>query len=347
MQKTLHLSMFIILYALSLKAQTDSDAKAVDKKHVNQHGRFVGKYEMEGTVIQFVLQNEMLVLIVPGAPLQVLKSTAENEFESTVFKDQHFIFTENSGKVTAVISKAHRGTFTGKKVSDNVEVLSEATDSLLVLRKSTEHFLFLYSAIDSVSIDTIAIDMEQNYKRILDDFKLENIPNVNVRIYPNLKSFHNGINFPGAPDQVLATAFGKDDIRMVSPNNAGPEGWMLAHFAPHEFTHCVHLNIDYSPNNPRWLWEGIAQYEAGWFFDPKELEIIRKKEFPRLADLNNGMEYMLGFVLIEAIKDIWGFDAVIRLIKNQGDVQKVLKTNERQFEEKVFGHIYEKYVRNK
>ncbi len=134
---------------------------------------------------------------------------------------------------------------------------------------------------------------------------------------------------------------------MVSPNNAGPEGWMLPILRPHEFTHCVHLNIDYSPNNPRWLWEGVAQYEAGWFFDPNELEIIRKKEFPRFADLNNGTEYMLGFVLIEAIKDIWGFDAVIRLIKDQGDVQKVLKTNEHQFEEKVFEHIYEKYIQNK
>jgi hypothetical protein len=59
------------------------------------------------------------------------------------------------------------------------------------------------------------------------------------------------------------------------------------------------------------------------------------------------MEYMLGFALIEAIKDIWGFDAVISLIKNRGDVQKVLSINESQFEEKVFGHIYEKYVQNK
>lgn len=346
MQRTLHLSAFIFC-ALSLKALPDSVGKATGKNNANQYGRFVGKYEMEANVIQFAFHNEMLVLIVPGAPLQPLKSISENEFESTVFRDQHFTFTGNGGKVTGVISKSQRGTFMGKKISDKVEILSETMDSLLVLRKSTEHFLFLYSAIDSVSIDTMATDMEKNYKRILDDFNLENIPNVNVRIYPDLKSFHNGINFPDAPDQVLATAFGKDDIRMVSPNNAGPEGWMLAHVAPHEFTHCVHLNMDYSPNNPRWLWEGVAQYEAGWFFDPKELEIIRKKEFPRLADLNNGMEYMLGFVLIEAIKDIWGFDAVIRLIKNQGDVQKVLKTNGRQSEEKVFTHIYEKYIQNK
>ena len=167
---------------------------------------------------------------------------------------------------------------------------------------------------------------------------------VTVRIYRDLESFHKGINFPGAPAQVLATAFGKDDIRMVSPRNAGPERWMLAYAAPHEFTHCVHLNIDYSPNNPKWLWEGVAQYEARWFFDPNELDSIKKKDFPSLASLDQGMEYMLGFVVIEAIKDLWGFDTVIDLIKNKGDVQKVLNIRQSVFEEKIFERVYSKYV---
>jgi hypothetical protein len=218
-------------------------------------------------------------------------------------------------------------------------------DSLLILKKSTEHFVFLYSAIDSIAVDTIAADMEKNYMRVLNDFKVKKIPNVTVRIYPDLKSFHSGINFPDAPDQILATAFGIDDIRMVSPNNAGPEKWMFEFAAPHEFTHVVHLNIDYSPNNPRWLWEGVAQYEARWFFDPAELDFIRRKEFPSLAELDNGMEYMLGFVIIEAIKDIWGFDAVIGLIKSRGDVQNVLKTDQKTFEGKIFEYIYGKYVK--
>lgn len=316
------------------------------KTDVNRQARFIGKYETEGTVIQFALQKETLVLIAPGAPLQELKLVGANTFESIVFKDQRFVFSESDGKVIEVLSEDQRGAFKAKKISDNVEILSMAMDSLLVLKKSTQHFLFLYSAIDSVSVDTIAIDMEENYSRILNDFKLKEIPNVSVRIYPDLKSFHKGINFPDAPDQVLATAFGKDDIRMVSPNNAGREGWMLAHFAPHEFTHCVHLNIDYSPNNPRWLWEGVAQYEAGWFFHPAELEVIKEKQFPAFADLNNGMEYMLGYVIIEAIEELWGFDTVIDLIKNHGDVEAILKTNQKLFEEKIYEQIYKKYIKN-
>ena len=345
MQRGLLISLFT-LYVLSLKAQPNSAEAQIKTQDPNPHARYVGKYEMDGNVIQFALQNGRLVLVAPGAPIQELEYRAKNKFQSKVFKDQLFVFSEANGQVVEVSTGAGQGAFKGKKIADSVELLSVAMDSLLTFQKSTEHFLLRYSGVDALIADTVAMDMENNYTRILHDFKLEKIPLVTVRIYPDLESFHKGINFPGAPEQVLATAFGKDDIRMVSPRNAGPEGWMLTYGAPHEFTHCVHLNVDYSPNNPKWLWEGVAQYEARWFFDPNELENIKKKEFPSLASLDQGMEYMLGFVVIEAIKDLWGFDAVINLIKNQGDVQKVLNIDQRKFEEKIFERIYSKYIRN-
>jgi hypothetical protein len=337
------LILFISITGLSVNAQSNSPL-SLRKKAASPYGRFVGKYEMNGNIIQFALQSDSLVLIVPGAPIQQLEHLEANKFKSRVFKDQVFVFTETNGEVRAVNTTGQNGVFKGKKIAAEVELLSVTMDSLLTLQKSTEHFQLRYGAGDSVTVDSIAMDMEKNYKRILRDFRLQSIPRVTVRIYPDLESFHKGINFPGAPDQILATAFGKDDIRMVSPNNAGPERWMLRYGVPHEFTHCVHLNIDYSPNNPRWLWEAVAQYEAGWFFDPAELENIRKKEYPSVADLNNGMEYMLGFVIIEAIKDLWGFDTVIDLIKNQGNVRGVLNIDETTFEKKIFDRIYKKYV---
>ena len=343
MQRGLLIPIFT-LYIVSLTTHFTSAQTERKKQDPNPQARYVGKYGMDGNVIQFALQNGSLVLVVPGAPIQELEYLGKNKFQSKVFTGQHFVFVESNGAVVEVNTGAQEGAFKGKKVSDRVELLSIAMDSLLLLKKSTEHFLLRYSSVDAGVVDSIAMDMEKNYTRILHDFKLEKIPMITVRIYPDLESFHKGINFPGASDQVLATAFGKDDIRMVSPKNAGPERWMWAYAAPHEFTHCVHLNIDYSPNNPRWLWEGVAQYEAQWFFDPNELENIKKKEFPSLASLDQGMEYMLGFVVIEAIKDMWGFDTVIALIKNHGNVQKVLNIDQRKFEEKIFERIYAKYI---
>lgn len=323
--------------ALSLQAQPGT--------HDGSKARFVGKYQLEGVVIQFALMEKDLVLIVPGAPVQELKPVGKNKFRSKAFKDQLFTFT-GKDEITGVISKNTQGTSTGTKISNEVTILSTAMDSLLTLSKRTDHFIIRYHPADASLADSIATGMEKKYQKILRDFSLKHMPLTTVRVYPDLLSFHKGINFLDAPDQVLATAFGKDDIRMVSQRNAGPEGWMLAYASPHEFTHCVHLNVDYSPNNPRWLWEGVAQHEADWFFNPKEIESIRQKNFPTLASLNNGMEYMLGFAIIEAIKDLWGFDTVVKLIKTRGDVKSVLKMDQKTFEAQVFDRIYLKYVQD-
>jgi hypothetical protein len=306
--------------------------------------RFAGKYQFDGMVLQFGVQNNELVLVVPGAPLQRLKSLGGGRFRSRDFGDLEFDFLERNGLVSGVVSRENRGTFNGKKVADEAIVTSVTMDTLLVLTRSTDHFRFRYSAADTTVIDTLARRMEHDYNRILTDFHLKQIPIVTVRVYPDLRTFHLGINLPDGPAEILGTAFGKDDLRMVSPRNAGPQQELLAYALPHEFTHCVHLTIDYSPNNPRWLWEGVAQYEAGWFFNPMDAGISSKADFPTFDKLNNGLEYMLGYVMIEAIVKRWGFDTVIALIKNRGDVQKVLQIDQHQFEDTVISDILGKYA---
>lgn len=103
--------------------------------------------------------------------------------------------------------------------------------------------------------------------------------------------------------------------------------------------------MDYAPNNPRWLWEGVAMYEADWSFEAGEVYTMTNNKFPSLDSLGNGLEYMLGFVIIEAIKDQWEFDTVIGLIKKRGDVQAVLKIDQQTFEKIIYDRIYEKYIK--
>jgi hypothetical protein len=311
----------------------------------NPVSKYIGKYAVEGMIVQVALNNNSLILMVPGAPLQQMIPVGANKFKTDTFSDEVFLFVEKNGKIEQMISQRPGQSLELKRISSTPDDFNQG-DSLLPLRKATDHFAFLYSKTDSIDIDLIAKRLEGNYRKMLNDFKIEKLPVTVVRIYPDLVSFHQGINFPNAPDNVLATAFGKNDFRMFSPKNAGPDSSMLMKGVTHEFTHCVHLNIDYSPNNPRWLWEGVAMFEAEWFFDPKEIDDIKTKHFPPLASLNNGLEYMLGYVIIEAIQDNWGFDAVVNLIKKRGDTQAVLKINEKQFEEQIFAHIYQKYVQN-
>lgn len=327
------LVLLTLLSVITLKAQTNPT-----------FSKYVGKYEINGFAVQIVFHDTSIALVIPGAPLQEMKPLGENRFKSIAYDDSFFLFVEREGKVVAMVSMGQGNSMELTKVSDIADAPNRV-DSLLTLKKSTGHFIFLYSEIDSVNIDHMGRRLEKSYHTILKDFKLKELPTITVRVYPTLKSFHVGINFPEAPSNVLATAFGKDDIRMVSSQDTGVEdSTLLMNHVVHEFVHCVHLNIDYAPNNPRWLWEGVAMYESGWFIDPKEIDIIKRRNFPSLSALGNGLEYELGYVIIEAISEIWGFEKVIGLIKKRGDTQAVLQINQEAFEKKIFDFVYRKYV---
>lgn len=327
----------------SLIAQIQRRSAEWELKHSQGKDPYSGKYETNGMIIQVAMVNKSLTLIVPGSPLQKMIPAGTDKFKTNSFSNEIFVFVRKNGKIESMISQQQSGSLELKKISDTPDDFNKP-DSLLSLKRSTRHFRLLYSPVDSTNIDLIAGKLEADYSRILKDLKVKNIPVITVRIYPTLKSFHHGINFPNAPDNILATAFGKDDLRTTSSKAPGIDSAMIVQGLAHEFTHCVHLNIDYSPNNPRWLWEGIAMYESNWFFDPKEIDIIKNKQFPQLASLSNGMEYMLGYVIIEAIKDIWGFNTVITLIRKRGNIQATLKLTPDQFEQQLFRHIYKKYI---
>jgi hypothetical protein len=325
------------LIVFAAHAQTGAE------KNSNAFTKYVGKYEINGLVVQVALQQGVLVLVVPGAPLQKMIWLEEHKFRTGSFEDALFVFGEQDGRINRLLSQSPGNAIELQKVSDTVDNL-DATDSLLTLTKSTAHFTFLYSEVDSLSIAQLARQLEDDYHRVLSDFGLRALPETKVRVYPDKKSFHRGVNFPDAPGELLATAFGKDDFRMTSPNSVNDDdSVLLVKMVTHEFTHCVHLNIDYSPNNPRWLWEGVANFEAGYFVNPAEIDVAKNKAIPPLSMLSNGLEYELGYVIIEAIKETWGFDKVVELIRKRGDTMAVFHVNQEVFEKKVYGHIYKKY----
>lgn len=305
-------------------------------------GELIGRYEFDnGMAIQFRTKGSTLFLITPGNPLQEMELLRTNTYRSKTLKNDEFVFSKPGDSIKVNVNNSF-GTITGTHRSGEVVDNTETMDSLITLRSKSKHFEYWYNEADKQVIDSLSDYLEKSYDRILSDFKISALPITRVKIYPDLKLFHTAINQPDAPAEVLATAFGKDEFRMVSPSKGGED---MLKFISHEFTHCVHLNIDYSPNNPRWLWEGLAMYESGWFMDPNGLEDIKSKKFPALSSLSNGMEYMLGYVVIEAIKDQYGFDKVIELIKTQGDIKKVFGLSDEEFNDKVFGFIHKKYVR--
>jgi hypothetical protein len=335
-----HRSFITFCFACLFVHCQENTSKAVDIS------KYTGKYEANGMTVQVALMDQKLILIVPGAPLQELQSAGANKYTTGFFSDEVFRFVVQNENVVEMVSERGGQSLVMKKTSATPDDFNK-NDSLLTLKKSTDHFALLYSKIDSGSIERIADILERDHKKIPADFQINQLPVITVRIYPDLESFHQAINAPGAPKELMATAFGKDDFRMVSPNAAEVDSAILMKGVTHEFTHVVHLNVDYSPNNPRWLWEGVAMYEANWFYDPSQIPGFPDKKFQPLSSLSGGMEYVLGYVIIEAIKDIWGFDTVLKLIKQKGNVEAVLKIDQKKFDDMIYERIYDKYVLKK
>lgn len=234
-------------------------------------------------------------------------------------------------------------------------------DLMLPLSKSkeTRHFKFIYTAVDTASIEAIAGNLEDNYHKILTELKVNNQPKVEVTIYPSIRAYHLAINNPQAHAYEVGSATGKEAFRIVSPVNPGPVWnyeFMMKAFI-HEFTHCVHYTILEGVNTKRlaamsaeegqgtWLFEAIACYEAGQFFPPAEFSYLKEGDYPTLAQLNNNEKiYDVGYVLIEYIKTKWGIKALNHLIRTNGNIKYCLGISEKDFEQGFYTYLKLNYL---
>ena len=90
------LPLLIVFAAYSQTARNTSDPSLL---------RYVGKYETNGFAVQVTIHEGRFVLVVPGSPLQDLIWLKDNKFRSDSFDDAVFIFTEQDGRVTTLVSQ--------------------------------------------------------------------------------------------------------------------------------------------------------------------------------------------------------------------------------------------------
>ncbi len=222
---------------------------------------------------------------------------------------------------------------------------SSSTDSNDIL--DDEHFDFiLYDGLTSANIMEISEELGNNYKRIIDDLRVQEMPKVTTKIWADYNNFLNimeldiGTRYTGATGYV----FGLTEIRIYFTNQA-------AVTAVHEFAHLVTMQVNSTiSNNPRWLWEAVALYENNEFVDPKLLSYMVSGNYPTLAELNtdynvsNHSIYDVGYVLLEYVVLTWGMDTVIELIKNNGNLSNSLGMTTQEFESGWYQFVEEKYL---
>lgn len=213
------------------------------------------------------------------------------------------------------------------------------------------HFKFLLTGFDHANIASIAQHLENNYARITGDLSASNLPVINIQFYSNQSALHQALNYPNAPAWVIGAATARDQIHMMSPNAPNlnrPFDEMLTNLV-HEFTHCVALNLEpRSGNNPRWLWEGVALYEAGQFVNPRRLSYMVEGHPPTLAELNvnwqaNTQVYDLGYLLVEYVVEKWSRQHVVDLVKTFGNISSVLGISVSEFEAGWYAFVTKKY----
>lgn len=196
--------------------------------------------------------------------------------------------------------------------------------------KESQHFIYYSTDGDIEVLDSLARTIEKNYSRITNHLKIQLDKKINVKVFPDVKTFHAAIHYPDAPDWVVGSCNG-DELMMVSPLNPGSVHTFesLMQVIVHEF---VHIAVSYARGDkgwttlPRWLSEGYAQYEAGQVNEHirniaessvtgnthptwKQLETASVIEFGNM----NG--YGLSVTIVEFLVDTYGIDKLVQLIR--------------------------------
>jgi hypothetical protein len=207
---------------------------------------------------------------------------------------------------------------------------------------ATEHFSFEFPpAASAAVVRAIAETLEQEQARVVADLRSGPMPRVTVRFYANHAAMAASVapTVGAIPSWATGLATAVDRIHVMTG--------ISAQNVVHEFVHCVSMRINPTiANNPRWLWESIAVYEAGQSVPPRSLPYMTTAMPPAFALLNgfdNTLVYDVGYTISEFISAVGGPAALASLIANNGDVQATLAMSPSEFERAWYAFVRDRY----
>lgn len=209
----------------------------------------------------------------------------------------------------------------------------------------TAHFKIYYTVLDDNNIKEIADSLETGYHKITSHLQSGDLPVVNVHLYQDIAALQKV--YPDFPVWAVGQATSISEIHMITPNDPKQDYQNMVRNIKHEFAHCVSIKINSNiSNNPRWLWEAVALYEANFPWDPKMLDYLVKQQPPSIKDLDEFSSpkiYEVGYFIAQFIAQTYGPGALKSLIQNNGNVKDTLKMTEEEFTKQWFGFVKKKY----
>jgi len=224
------------------------------------------------------------------------------------------------------------------------------SSSTLRATRTSAHFLFEYPETDAAAIATIASVVEAEYARVLADLGVDRMPQVRVTFYASHGALEAATRDVAGVIPALAAGLvtSESAIHMMSP---GAAGWgpvdRVAVDVVHEFAHCASLHLNPRiANNPRWLWESVAVYEAGQRVDLRTvpyMAALAPPPFDTLNGFDNTRVYEVGYSIAEFIVSRWGQPALARLVAANGDTAAVLGVPLGDFQTEWFAFVRSRY----
>lgn len=213
---------------------------------------------------------------------------------------------------------------------------------------TSKHFKFFFSDLDSANKDSIQNFIEGKYLGVLDDLQVDSMPTVEVHYYASKKALKKAVEEvePNLPDFAIGLAISATEIHMLSPNYPSLGVDYMLKNTVHEFAHCVSLHINPTiANKPRWLWETVAIYEGNDRPNPDFFNYLTEGNPPSLDTLNrfdNTYIYEVGYFIGEFLIASKGKGVFKTLILNNGDIEKTLGLNEKEFTTSWYKHLRKK-----
>ena len=202
--------------------------------------------------------------------------------------------------------------------------------------KPREQFEFvLHDTVAMSDVEEIKIALDRADGPILDFLAVNDVPTVTIEVWNDEEPYQQtmeqtfGSRAPGSRGYV----YGPETVPILLTGQPGDQS-----NAVHEFVHAVtlHMNPGFG-NNPRWVWEAVAQYLAGEVPSPKAARHFENGNCPTLETLSSpfdrgGKIYESGYLLGDFIVQLGGQAALNELIFNEGDISTTLSLSEAEFE---------------
>ena len=236
-----------------------------------------------------------------------------------------------------------------------ISSIAQKKDSSAPLKYQSEYFELFYSATDTAHIVQMAVFLDSNFKRVLLDLKpVRNPGSIKVFLYYDISLLRKVMELPKENTWGVGGVVSADTILIMSPYSRYIKGNYSdvagRSIILHEAVHCICMLINPSiVNNPNWVWEGIAGFEANQLPDLKNKDYILHHQIPSFEELkkisNYTKNYELGYSYVEYVKYKWGPDAVIQLLLRNGDIKRILGIPEKEFLPGWYSYISEKYLK--